>query len=70
MLRAETPRIPPHYEKAPLAMFIAFRWGNRAQQDNKQLNVTQLIGLLHLQPDGGALARRTEDFHQQYKRSI
>ena len=51
MLRAETPRIPPHYDEASLAMFIArpaAELGPSSQQDGNQLNITQLIGWLFL----------------------
>ena len=34
-----------------------------SQQDGKHLNFTQLIGWLYLQPDAGALALSTKDFH-------
>ena len=66
MLRAETPRIPPHYDEASLAMFImgpAAALEFSSQQDGKHLNFTQLIGWLYLQPDAGALALSTKDFH-------
>jgi hypothetical protein len=57
MLRAETPRIPPHYDEASLAMSFArpvAELGPSSQQDGKQLNVTQLITWLYLQPDARA----------------
>ena len=57
LLCAKTPRIPPHYDEASLAKFIArpvAKLASSSQQDGKQLNVTQLIGWLDHQPEAGA----------------